>query len=818
MPVSITGSALPTKVTVVSGLAQTPMAFTALSYTSFQSELANAGKDSTSRNSSSQQGGKPPAGDGGDVDQGKGSDSPQPSSSLQVSGSTTTLTANRGDLSAQDAMGGGDNTYRHGSNASESTTPSTAFGEVGDLSSAPDVPKHFNIAQGLADSAAEPGAFALKQPNPALPSNGTLDEEPSTAIPANSGSGVVGAQHSEQIGALPQGAITPSIQDISNAGASATLAFAKTAEGTPNAGAVSKVPLKVTAPELGSAPTPSTSRVAQGVSTHGARTINHSTQKSQAGSFQAMLAAARTADAGSPLARVQASAGAVSDENSSTALLGHQTTEGHQNADSANDHSAVLASSASKASSGSAAESGVKYAPPSLGTNESVACAAVRSNESIDISDRTSASQLQTPAQGSLDHGAAQGNETIITAPLTQENLSMQDVSSAGANFDRRSSAVPTSSTITTDAARSSAPAIEQTVPEQPIVPQMVADTQASGPSAASLNQLNPALPFRLTFDRDPSAFVPPSSKVDAAESTQSHGGFIPVTADMAAPIPQHAADSGTGVVLPDGKAQGTAFATGISKHPSPSNSQQPGAGATSEKANTVIDAPTHSAQSNNQTAQNSQAGPSQTVTVTATPVSAGMSQAQSQASVIASSDLNTSSIQTVHLAPSGSVDTPHASSSPEVPGSIHSETGESIAVTGINTARLVQAMNGTEMRVGLRSTEFGDISIRTSVSQQQMLAQISLDHSDLSSALSAHVSSAQTKLGQESGLQTVIEIHNQGSTLSGGSEHSSQGEQRAFASSARHESDANHVDIEKGSNPGMLVTTGNGHSLDIQA
>jgi hypothetical protein len=126
--------------------------------------------------------------------------------------------------------------------------------------------------------------------------------------------------------------------------------------------------------------------------------------------------------------------------------------------------------------------------------------------------------------------------------------------------------------------------------------------------------------------------------------------------------------------------------------------------------------------------------------------------------------------------------------------------------------------MNGTEMRVGLRSTEFGDISIRTSVSQQQMLAQISLDHSDLSSALSAHVSSAQTKLGQESGLQTVIEIHNQGSTLSGGSEHSSQGEQRAFASSARHESDANHVDIEKGSNPGMLVTTGNGHSLDIQA
>ena len=39
-------------------------------------------------------------------------------------------------------------------------------------------------------------------------------------------------------------------------------------------------------------------------------------------------------------------------------------------------------------------------------------------------------------------------------------------------------------------------------------------------------------------------------------------------------------------------------------------------------------------------------------------------------------------------------------------------------------------------MRVGMHSTEFGDISIRTTLSQQQMLAQISLDHSDLGPTL----------------------------------------------------------------------------------
>ena len=88
--------------------------------------------------------------------------------------------------------------------------------------------------------------------------------------------------------------------------------------------------------------------------------------------------------------------------------------------------------------------------------------------------------------------------------------------------------------------------------------------------------------------------------------------------------------------------------------------------------------------------------------------------------------------------------------------GSSGLDGDELTATTGINAAKLIQTMGQTGMNVAMRSNEFGNISIHTSVSQQQMLAQISLDHGDLSQALASHVSSVQTKLENESGLHTV--------------------------------------------------------------
>jgi hypothetical protein len=109
--------------------------------------------------------------------------------------------------------------------------------------------------------------------------------------------------------------------------------------------------------------------------------------------------------------------------------------------------------------------------------------------------------------------------------------------------------------------------------------------------------------------------------------------------------------------------------------------------------------------------------------------------------------------------------------------------SGTAIANTSsaINSARVIQSMSETEMRVGMRSSEFGDISIRTMVSQQQVQAQISVDHSELSNAISAHIPSIQAKFGSDLGLHATIEVNQSGMSFSGERGQSTPREQRNF-------------------------------------
>jgi len=102
-------------------------------------------------------------------------------------------------------------------------------------------------------------------------------------------------------------------------------------------------------------------------------------------------------------------------------------------------------------------------------------------------------------------------------------------------------------------------------------------------------------------------------------------------------------------------------------------------------------------------------------------------------------------------------------------------ERAGSTAAAGINTARLIQSMSESEMRVGMHSAEFGDISIRTSVSQEQLMAQINVDHSDLGSAIAAHLPSLESKLGNEFGLHASFEVNQLGGSATGGNGQSSQ-------------------------------------------
>ncbi len=146
------------------------------------------------------------------------------------------------------------------------------------------------------------------------------------------------------------------------------------------------------------------------------------------------------------------------------------------------------------------------------------------------------------------------------------------------------------------------------------------------------------------------------------------------------------------------------------------------------------------------------------------------------------------------------------------------SDGGSTVSSGTINTARLIQNMNDTEMRVGMRSAEFGDISIRTMVSQQQVQAQISVNHSELVNALSAHIPSVQAKIGNEYGLHASIEVSQNSASFTNENGQSSQRDQKPFVPSTLLNNLAAPVEIDRlpmrAIAPALLDTT----RLDIRA
>jgi hypothetical protein len=151
-----------------------------------------------------------------------------------------------------------------------------------------------------------------------------------------------------------------------------------------------------------------------------------------------------------------------------------------------------------------------------------------------------------------------------------------------------------------------------------------------------------------------------------------------------------------------------------------------------------------------------------------------------------------------------------------DLAASVYGGVDDAVPASGINSAKLVQTMGETEMRVGMHSVEFGDISIRTSLSQQQMVTQISLDHNDLSQAISSHLSTVQAKLGEEYGLHASIEINNQGTPLSGGQGNSQpRGRQQPGRSGSGV--DAGPVELSESISSVVAATSvGRTHGLDI--
>jgi hypothetical protein len=90
-----------------------------------------------------------------------------------------------------------------------------------------------------------------------------------------------------------------------------------------------------------------------------------------------------------------------------------------------------------------------------------------------------------------------------------------------------------------------------------------------------------------------------------------------------------------------------------------------------------------------------------------------------------------------------------------------------------INTARLIQSMGQSEMRVGMRSNEFGNISISTSTTRDLISAQISVDHGELAKAIAASLPEMQARLGGNQAIDVRLDMNGtgmgQGAGTSGG-------------------------------------------------
>jgi flagellar hook-length control protein FliK len=93
----------------------------------------------------------------------------------------------------------------------------------------------------------------------------------------------------------------------------------------------------------------------------------------------------------------------------------------------------------------------------------------------------------------------------------------------------------------------------------------------------------------------------------------------------------------------------------------------------------------------------------------------------------------------------------------------------------GVNTAKLVQGLTQSELRVGLQTRDFGNIDIRTSASHHEFSAQISVEHSEVARTLTTELPSLYARLNEQQVPVSNIHIHSQSLSTSSGLDQRSQ-------------------------------------------
>lgn len=361
-----------------------------------------------------------------------------------------------------------------------------------------------------------------------------------------------------------------------------------------------------------------------------------------------------------------------------------------------------------------------------------------------------------------------------------------------GAKSNRSLPMIPAASQALTDDAKtpvtpSKTP--DATLAETATAPAQTQDTTTSQPTGAT--------GFALASSMTPVA-VPLSSFVLPSNSLLP--SFTQITPQITGAAQNDKADN-SAISKPAGGSN-----TGATNTSSQTSFTTTPATASSHNTQGAVQNTAQNNASNSPAGQHAQADSTQVAVAAAKPSDATAVQVQTIASHGPAHEVADS-----HGSTANTGDVAHASNQ-----TAGAEAADAPTATGINTSRVIQKMSETEMRVGINSAEFGEISIRTSVSQQQMTTQISVDHGDLGKAITAQIPAMQQKLGDELGLRATVEVNQNGMSFSGEREQSSQKQQRT---SAPVQQTDNTVTTEAEYPAARTaIATGDGYRLDIRA
>jgi hypothetical protein len=423
-----------------------------------------------------------------------------------------------------------------------------------------------------------------------------------------------------------------------------------------------------------------------------------------------------------------------------------------------------------------------------------------------------------------IDPSSSGGVDATRSAPAVR-----QDKAQAGASLDALENAAPKDSGSSGSLAEPAGGEGRHFIPA-------ALDLPARGnvsPAAAEISALDenskPAKPSSAAA-QSPATGTSPTDKnqksktVVASEQTNIETNFGALLADgifagslslssAAAP-----AENENGYQTVEGPVKKESSIAASSGNPALANAAEPGTKQSTVTASKTGDGPAHDVRNDLPSSQSAPADPSQAAEGAPKATNGSTVQpslAQTQAIV---PQAPTPEAARPDRTAASSDTAPLPAERQQAPASIQHDGGEVPATSSINTAKLMQTMSESGMHIGLNSTEFGEISIRTSIAQQQMVAQISLDHSGLSQAISAHVSTMQAKLGEDYGLNASIEVHNLGSSHSGEPGQSSHGEQKHSGNSAQTHSSSLPQPEEPSLSLAAMAAPGNGDRLDIRA